>query len=400
MLLTVSVVAATLSHTSVSLSHSRPCSKQLRTRDCANCTIFLYSKTDPVVEQSHGMLFRPFNGACPRLGAHMAAARLEPQHSHWRRVFDFSKDDAALPQPHWQAQRESRASAGGRRACWLRFSHVFLLPVLNLSVYPLSLSSPHSLPTRVRAALPVPAPFTIINLKGCDGEAPENPVPHHSAPRDEGTFIPGAGLAAATAGLAPSKMLSFDIRTGQAAAEAALAAAVAEAEAQEVDEDEASDASGAAAAAPPVAAAAVGSSSAAPIAPVALGAAPAVLAGGAPPAAEAAGLDLRAAPVDAQLPLLVPSEPAGLAVAGTTDAAAVEPLHPDASAAAAPKAAVPPAPAGSRLAAVPDAADPPALPAVAAASGWPPAPVPPAAAAPANAHGLTAEDLDAITFDG
>lgn len=327
--------------------------KQLRTRDCANCTIFLYSKTDPVVEQSHGMLFRPFNGACARLGASMAAARLEPQHSHWRRVFDFSKDDAVLPQPHWQAQ-----------------------------------------------PLPVPAPFTIINLKGCGADEPaENPVPHASAPRDEGagTFIPGAGLAAATAGAAPSTMLSFDIRTGQAAAEAALAAAaaVAEAEAQEVaeeegEQDEADDASGAG-----------GSSS---ILTGGVGAAASASAPApAPASAAATGSDLRAAPVEAQLPVLFPSAPSDLEAGSAPEAATSEPLHPDASAAAdaaAPDAVVPAA--GSRLAAVPDAVDPPALPAApAAASAWRPPPAPSAAAsAAANAHGLTAEDLDAITFDG
>jgi hypothetical protein len=76
-------------------------SKQLRTRDCVNCKIFLYSKTDPVVEASHGMVFAPFNGVCPNLDASMRAANLEPQYNHWQRVFDFSADDTSLPTPHW-----------------------------------------------------------------------------------------------------------------------------------------------------------------------------------------------------------------------------------------------------------------------------------------------------------
>lgn len=29
--------------------------KQLRTRDCTNCTFYLYSKTEPIIETSNGM---------------------------------------------------------------------------------------------------------------------------------------------------------------------------------------------------------------------------------------------------------------------------------------------------------------------------------------------------------
>lgn len=260
----------------------------------------------------------------------------------------------------------------------------------------------------------MPAPWTIINLKGCEGEAPENPVPQHSAPRDEG-FIPGPGLAAAAAGVAPSKaltMLSFDIRTGQAAAEAALAAA----EAQEVQEEEeigaeaAVGGAGAPAAAPPAAAAALpattrsNDSSApiaptAPMAPVSLVAVPAVL-------VTDSAVQLRAAPVDAQLPVLLPLE----SNAGAVSAA---PLRTDVSSVGATSEATVP-PAGSHSAPVPDAIDPemahtgepapaPAVPtAQAAVSDLLPAPVAalPSAAVSSNTLGLTAEDLDAITFDG
>lgn len=37
--------------------------KQLRTRDCHNCTFFLYSKTEPVIELSDGLVVAPFNAA-------------------------------------------------------------------------------------------------------------------------------------------------------------------------------------------------------------------------------------------------------------------------------------------------------------------------------------------------
>ena len=39
------------------------CSKQLRTRDCARCVTHLYAKTDPIIEKSFAMEFRPFNAA-------------------------------------------------------------------------------------------------------------------------------------------------------------------------------------------------------------------------------------------------------------------------------------------------------------------------------------------------
>lgn len=32
---------------------------------------------------------------------HFVKARLDAKHNHWKRVFDFSKDDTALPAPHW-----------------------------------------------------------------------------------------------------------------------------------------------------------------------------------------------------------------------------------------------------------------------------------------------------------
>lgn len=37
--------------------------KQLRTRDCHDCTFYLYSKTEPVIELSDGLTFAPFNAA-------------------------------------------------------------------------------------------------------------------------------------------------------------------------------------------------------------------------------------------------------------------------------------------------------------------------------------------------
>lgn len=75
--------------------------KQLRTRDLAGCTIFLYSKTDPVIEATTGLQLGEFNAACPGLEAAFAAANLQPENNHWRRVFDFHKGDGTYAMPHW-----------------------------------------------------------------------------------------------------------------------------------------------------------------------------------------------------------------------------------------------------------------------------------------------------------
>jgi hypothetical protein len=48
------------------------------------------------------MTFYPFNAAYPKLDLHFKAANLPPEVNHWKKLFDFSKDDASMPQPHWQ----------------------------------------------------------------------------------------------------------------------------------------------------------------------------------------------------------------------------------------------------------------------------------------------------------
>ena len=37
--------------------------RQLRTRDCRDCTFYLFSLTEPVIELSKDIRFAPFNGA-------------------------------------------------------------------------------------------------------------------------------------------------------------------------------------------------------------------------------------------------------------------------------------------------------------------------------------------------
>ncbi|OQS02296.1 hypothetical protein THRCLA_05318 [Thraustotheca clavata] len=67
--------------------------KQLRTRDCSQCHIFLYSLTDPIIETSNQMIFAPFNGAYHGLRQHFTNAGLEPENNHWAQVYDFNDPD-------------------------------------------------------------------------------------------------------------------------------------------------------------------------------------------------------------------------------------------------------------------------------------------------------------------
>lgn len=82
--------------------------KQFRCRDCVGCTVSLYSKTEPVVETSSGMLFYPYAAAYPGQVAHFAKANLPAAHNHWCNVFDFNKGDSKYPEPHWALLPEAQ----------------------------------------------------------------------------------------------------------------------------------------------------------------------------------------------------------------------------------------------------------------------------------------------------
>lgn len=75
--------------------------KQLRLRDCENLTIHLFAGTDPVVEMSHHIDFKPFNLRCPSLNASFKAARLDAAVNRFVHVYDFTVDDPKLPKPHY-----------------------------------------------------------------------------------------------------------------------------------------------------------------------------------------------------------------------------------------------------------------------------------------------------------
>ncbi len=64
--------------------------KQLRARDCKECIINLYCKTEPALETSTDMKFGPFNGAYPGHKKDMLLADLDPSVNKWQAVHDFN----------------------------------------------------------------------------------------------------------------------------------------------------------------------------------------------------------------------------------------------------------------------------------------------------------------------
>mmetsp|Transcript_121520 Transcript_121520/g.389117 ORF Transcript_121520/g.389117 Transcript_121520/m.389117 type:complete len:394 (-) Transcript_121520:72-1253(-) len=64
--------------------------QQLRTRDCKRCTFYLYSKTEPVIEESQDLAFAPWCAKYPGCSAQFEKARFDPQRNLWNAVFDFT----------------------------------------------------------------------------------------------------------------------------------------------------------------------------------------------------------------------------------------------------------------------------------------------------------------------
>uniref|UniRef100_A0A7S3LV17 C-CAP/cofactor C-like domain-containing protein n=1 Tax=Palpitomonas bilix TaxID=652834 RepID=A0A7S3LV17_9EUKA len=66
---------------------------QLRTRDCKNVTIHLYVKTDPIIEASTNMTFRPFNGYYKGIEEHAKKAGLFGNPNVYSKLYDFTPTD-------------------------------------------------------------------------------------------------------------------------------------------------------------------------------------------------------------------------------------------------------------------------------------------------------------------
>ncbi|RNF05487.1 Protein XRP2 [Trypanosoma rangeli] len=75
--------------------------KQLRARDCEHIVLHLFASTDPVIESSHHMTFKPFNLRLPELKSCFKSAHLDPKLNRFMHVYDFTEDDTKLKRPHF-----------------------------------------------------------------------------------------------------------------------------------------------------------------------------------------------------------------------------------------------------------------------------------------------------------
>ena len=98
--------------------------KQLRTRDCANIDLHIFTTTDPVVEMSHHVNFYPFHLRLPGLRKLFAEARLDAKLNRFVHVYDFTPSEPNLPQPHFlvhfpdhQQTMEDRYATYGTPEC-------------------------------------------------------------------------------------------------------------------------------------------------------------------------------------------------------------------------------------------------------------------------------------------
>lgn len=64
----------------------------------------------------------------PIISQHMRKANLDPVHNHWRRVFDFSKDDTSLPNPHWSLMGERLSRGTSMQWFSLHFARAHIPP--------------------------------------------------------------------------------------------------------------------------------------------------------------------------------------------------------------------------------------------------------------------------------
>ncbi|KAG2780291.1 hypothetical protein JG687_00003679 [Phytophthora cactorum] len=83
--------------------------KQLRTRDCSGCSLYLYSLTDPIIETSQQMAFAPFNGAYCGIERNFSDARLEPTNNHWSQLYDFN--DPEKTGVNWRILKQEEEAA-------------------------------------------------------------------------------------------------------------------------------------------------------------------------------------------------------------------------------------------------------------------------------------------------
>lgn len=111
--------------------------KQLRLRDCENLDVRLFTTTDPVIEMSHHISFRPFHLRLPNLTESFKASRLDPKTNRFVHVYDFTEDNTSLAKPHsivrfpqHELQMEDRCRGIGTPVCPVEIEDLLALKLM------------------------------------------------------------------------------------------------------------------------------------------------------------------------------------------------------------------------------------------------------------------------------
>ena len=76
--------------------------QQWRTRDCADCRLYVWVPNEPVIEGCSGMEIGAWNVAYPRLRAHFQSADLDPaRENRWQDVYNFTPPSPG-GEAHWR----------------------------------------------------------------------------------------------------------------------------------------------------------------------------------------------------------------------------------------------------------------------------------------------------------
>mmetsp|Transcript_60790 Transcript_60790/g.130631 ORF Transcript_60790/g.130631 Transcript_60790/m.130631 type:complete len:503 (+) Transcript_60790:73-1581(+) len=73
--------------------------QQLRTNNCKRCTFHLYTKTEPIIEESQDLSFAPWCASYPKCVSHFTQVGFDPQRNFWNAVFDFT---GSAEKSHWR----------------------------------------------------------------------------------------------------------------------------------------------------------------------------------------------------------------------------------------------------------------------------------------------------------
>ncbi|KAF6257092.1 tubulin binding cofactor C-domain-containing protein [Scenedesmus sp. NREL 46B-D3] len=88
--------------------------RQLRTRDCHDCSVLLHSRTRPIIESSAGIALGCYCTPYAGLAQQMAAVQLSPMHNFWSDVYDFTPvEGAAAAAADGQGSKNWRLLPGG-----------------------------------------------------------------------------------------------------------------------------------------------------------------------------------------------------------------------------------------------------------------------------------------------